>query len=214
MMKKFLKNKLSVSSIRKLRNLVQNILEVIPIIIPIGLDLKKLGRIYGTDKASGHFYTDHYTTHLSRFKRKRIKLLEIGIGGFKDPKAGGESLRMWKKYFSKGQIFGLDIIDKSTHEENRIKIFQGSQVDMNFLKKVTDETGELDIIIDDGSHINEHVIETFKFLFPILKDGGVYVVEDVQTSYFEEFGGDSDNLKNPKTMMNFFKGLTDSLNNQ
>ena len=70
------------------------------------------------------------------------------------------------------------------------------------------------IIIDDGSHINEHVIETFNLLFPKLKDGGVYVIEDTQTSYWEEYGGDGTDLNNPKTMMNYFKGLTDCLNHQ
>ena len=79
---------------------------------------------------------------------------------------------------------------------------------------VTEEIGEIDVIIDDGSHINEHVIETFNLLFPKLKDGGIYVIEDTQTSYWEEYGGDSKNLCNPKTMMNYFKSLTDALNNQ
>ena len=74
--------------------------------------------------------------------------------------------------------------------------------------------GTIDVIIDDGSHINEHVIETFKFLFPKLKDGGIYIVEDTQTSYWTDFGGDSENLNNPNTMMNFFKGLLDSMNNK
>jgi hypothetical protein len=76
------------------------------------------------------------------------------------------------------------------------------------------ESGRFDIIIDDGSHVNGHVIDTFKFLFPRLKDGGIYVIEDTQTSYWEDYGGDSKNLDNPKTIMNFFKKLTDSLNNQ
>ena len=72
----------------------------------------------------------------------------------------------------------------------------------------------MNIIIDDGSHINEHVIETFRILFPRLKDCGIYIIEDTQTSYWVDFGGDSKNLDNPKTMMNFFKSLADSLNNE
>jgi hypothetical protein len=178
-----------------------------------GNDLNKLGKIYGTDKNGCHVYTPHYQLHLQRFKYKRINLLEIGVGGYDNPNLGGKSLRMWKKYFPLGKIYSIDIYDKSSLQENRIKIFCGSQVEKNFLEKVTNEIGEIDIIIDDGSHINEHVIETFKLLFPKLKDGGVYVVEDTQTSYWEEFGGDMDPF-NPKTTMNFFKGLTDSLNNK
>jgi demethylmacrocin O-methyltransferase len=151
-------------------------------------------------------------THFKKFRRKKIKLLEIGVGGYEDPNIGGHSLRMWKKYFPLGEIFAIDIYDKSALQERRIKIFQGSQVDKDFLDEVTKETGEFDIIIDDGSHINEHVITSFKLLFPKLKDGGVYAIEDLQTSYFPDCGGDSKNLNNPNTSMNFLKSLTDCLN--
>ena len=58
------------------------------------------------------------------------------------------------------------------------------------------------------------MIETFKILFPKLNNGGIYVIEDTQTSYWKEFGGTSKDLKNEKTMMNFFKHLTDGLNHQ
>ncbi|WP_010231960.1 CmcI family methyltransferase [Gillisia marina] len=132
----------------------------------------------------------------------------------KNPLKGGESLRMWKKYFQFAKIFSIDIHDKSALQEQNIKIFKGNQVDKDFLEDVCNEIGEIDIVIDDGSHMNEHVIESFKILFPKLKDGGIYVVEDTQTSYWEHYGGDSKDLRNPKTMMNFFKSFTDSLNNQ
>lgn len=79
---------------------------------------------------------------------------------------------MWKKYFPFCDIYAIDIYDKSALQEKRIKIYQGNQTDEIFLMQVTIETGPLDIIIDDGSHINEHIIETFKMLFPALKDGG------------------------------------------
>ena len=177
-------------------------------------DLDKLGKIYRSDKTGKHFYTQHYSSHFERFRSKKINLLEIGVGGYDKPDKGGKSLRMWKKHFPLGNIYSIDIYDKKAHEENRIKIYQGSQIDEAFLEKVTDEIGEIDIIIDDGSHINEHVIESFRILFPKLKDGGIYAVEDTQTSYWEDHGGDSDDLNNPKTMMNFFKSLTDRLNNK
>ncbi len=175
-------------------------------------DLDKLGKIYGTDKAGNHVYTTHYQLHFNRFRDKKINLLEIGVGGYEKPYSGGKSLRMWKKYFQLGNIYSIDIYDKSALQEDRIKIFQGSQVDKNFLEKVCEEIGSIDIIIDDGSHINEHVIESFKILFPKLNDGGIYVVEDTCTSYWPDYGGDSTNFDNPGTSMNFFKKLTDSLN--
>ena len=175
-------------------------------------DLDKLGKIYGTDKAGNHSYTTHYQLHFSPFRDRKINLLEIGVGGYDKPFSGGKSLRMWKKYFHSGNIYSIDIYDKSALQEERIKIFQGSQVDKEFLDKVCAEIGEIDIIIDDGSHINEHVIETFKILFPKLKNGGIYVVEDTSTSYWPDYGGDAIKFDNPGTSMNFFKGLTDSLN--
>jgi demethylmacrocin O-methyltransferase len=82
------------------------------------------------------------------------------------------------------------------------------------MEKVADDHGPFDIIIDDGSHVNGHVIETFKIMFPKLKDGGVYVIEDIQTAYWDDFGGDSKNLQNPGTSMNFAKSLTDCVNYQ
>jgi len=177
-------------------------------------NLDELGRIYGTDKIGTHYYTAHYKVHFESFRSRKINLLEIGVGGYDKPFSGGKSLRMWKKYFPEGNIFSIDIYDKSALQEERIRIFQGSQADRVFLNKVCDEIGGLDIIIDDGSHINEHVIESFRILFPRLNDGGIYVVEDTNTSYWPEYGGDSTNLDNPGTSMNFFKKLTDSLNHK
>lgn len=200
-------------------------------------DLKKLGVFYGTkwgDPREEHLYAQHYEKHFAPLKRKKLKILEIGIGGYDNPTEGGESLRLWKTYFPNSMIYGIDIIDKSALEEDRIKIFQGSQDDEEFLKKVLAETDELDIIIDDGSHINEHVIKSFKTLFPALKHDGIYVVEDTHTSYWpslvgerwSNFGkksvyleslkkvGGSLDLNDPKTTMNFFKRLVDGLNHE
>ncbi|WP_121357040.1 class I SAM-dependent methyltransferase [Flavisolibacter nicotianae] len=177
-------------------------------------NLRTLAVLYGTDKWGVHWYMEHYETHFRPFRNKRIKLLEIGVGGYDNPENGGHSLRVWKQYFRSAQIFSFDIHDKSRLQEDRIRIFQGSQVDSNFLQSLLIETGELDIIIDDGSHIVNHIIETFKLLFPHLKNGGLYVIEDLHTSYHDEFGGDRKDLDNPKTSMNFLKSLTDCLNYQ
>ena len=175
-------------------------------------DLIKLATIYGTDKWNAHWYAQHYHRHFQGLRKKRLKILEIGVGGDDDPKRGGASLRMWKKYFPNGQIYSIDIHDKSFLQEQRIRIFRGSQADEVFLRKVYSEIGPVDIIIDDGSHINEHVISTFKVLFPLLKDGGIYVGEDLQTSYWPNYGGDSSNLNSPATSMGFFKALVDGIN--
>lgn len=177
-------------------------------------NLNKIALIHKTDKYGNHSYTPHYINHFRKFKLHKIRLLEIGVGGYDDPYIGGNSLRMWKSYFPFAKIFSLDIYDKSFLEERRIKIFQGSQIDELFLHKVLSSTGNLDIIIDDGSHVNEHVIKSFKYLFPKLKKGGIYVVEDTQTSYWEDYGGSSDHLDKPGTIYNFFKSLINGLNHE
>ena len=175
-------------------------------------DLNRLARLAKTDKYGSHYYTPNYDRHFRPIRKNRNKLLEIGVGGYDDPYRGGASLLMWKYYFKNSQIFAIDINDKSLLEDRRIKIFRGSQVDLDFLDGVVKLTGPLDIIIDDGSHQNEHVVKTFNHLFKHLREGGIYAIEDVQTSYWESFGGDSKDLKNPNTIMNYFKQMTDSLN--
>ncbi len=177
-------------------------------------DLNKLATIHKTDKWNLHWYTQHYQKHFEHLKNKKINLLEIGVGGDEDTQKGGNSVRMWKAFFPYANIFALDLHDKSKHNEKRIKIFQGDQSDVTFLQNVVKQIGEVDIIIDDGSHINEHVLVTFKTLFPLLKKGGIYVIEDTQTSYWPNYGGHLSDFNHPDTMLTFFKSLTDSLNHK
>ena len=178
-------------------------------------NLNMLAKIYKSDKSDrpgSHAYTKHYSKYFHELRHKKLKILEIGVGGYESLQKGGASLRMWKRYFTKSMIYSIDIYDKSALCENRIKIFQGSQADDVFLKDVGSKIGPLDIIIDDGSHVVSHVLATFKTLFPLLNDGGIYVIEDIQTFYWPNFGGNSENLDDPRISMNFFKSLADGLN--
>ena len=152
-----------------------------PFLSGLGL-LDYLARVHGTDKYN-HGYLEHYQAHFRHLRFRRLKLLEIGVGGPEGPERGGASLRMWKDYFPRSQIFAIDIQDKKSHEEDRVRIFQGDQNDPAFLDEMASGCGPFDIIIDDGSHISEHVITSFRALFPHLKDGGHYVIEDLQCSY-------------------------------
>jgi hypothetical protein len=86
-------------------------------------------------------------------------------------------------------------------------------VDAPKLTSLARELGPFDFIIDDGSHLNAHQIETFGILWPHLKDGGTYIVEDVQTSYWPSYGGGP--LGTPgygKSCMQWFKERVDSVN--
>lgn len=173
------------------------------------LSLPTLATISDTDKWNVHWYAAHYQTHFAPLRRRHMNILEIGIGGYSDPHCGGESLRMWKAYFPKSTIYGLDIYDKTPQREDRILTFQGSQTDEALLTSLQTKSGGFDIVIDDGSHHNEHVITTFNTLFPLLKDGAIYAVEDTQTSYWARFGGGDGS---ERTSMGLFKKLLDGLN--
>lgn len=175
-------------------------------------DLQKLATIFRTDKWNAHWYIPHYERYFRGRQLRRLNILEIGVGGYEDPNFGGHSLRMWKAYFPKSRIYGIDCYDKRALEEPRVRIFQGRQEDPAFLRQVAEAIGRLDIVIDDGSHANAHVIAAFEILFPLMADDGLYVVEDTQTSYWPGFGGSSDSLNEPTTTMGYFKRLVDGLN--
>ncbi|GAA3622089.1 hypothetical protein [Microlunatus ginsengisoli] len=174
-------------------------------------DMVSLARHFGTDKWGSHRYAPHYEHHFLPFKNDTFSLLEIGIGGYAREKQGGASLRMWKAFFPNAQIIGLDIEDKSFVVEDRIKAYQGSQVNVPLLRTIVDESDNLQIIIDDGSHRSDHIRTTFEALFPLLPPGGLYAIEDTQTSYWPRFGG-SEDIDDPTTSMALVKRLVDGLN--
>ena len=172
-------------------------------------DLNRLALSFGTDKWGRHWYTQHYQRCFQSLRKKQLNLLEIGVGGYENSEDGAESLRMWKTYFRNAQIVGLDICDKTHFREPRIDIRQGDQTDADALRKLSAEYNGFDIIIDDGSHLNEHIVKTFHILFPLLRPNGIYTIEDIQTSYWPTWGGGIDN---PQSSMTFFKSLVDGLN--
>ena len=151
--------------------------------------LTRLAVAFGTDKFGYHDYTPNYFALFEHLRDRPVRLLEIGVGGYRDADRGGESLQMWRDFFPRGRITGIDIQQKDMDLGERVRILQGSQVDADFLNDLVRDHGPFDIIIDDGSHRNEHVIESFEILFPTLAPGGIYVAEDLQTAFFPRFGG-------------------------
>ena len=172
-------------------------------------DLNRLADLFGTDKWGAHWYTQHYQRYFAPLRSQRLNVLEIGVGGYEFSDRGGSSLRMWKAYFRKSKIVGIDLYDKSHLSEPRLDIRQCDQTDSEALLRLSNEYGGFDIIIDDGSHLNEHVIKTFGILFPLLRPDGIYVVEDTQTAYWPTWGG---GMNCPHASMAFFKNLADGLN--
>jgi hypothetical protein len=174
------------------------------------ISLSRLAKYCGTDKSDGHNYIPIYRNFLAPLKYHKIKFLEIGIGGYEDVHKGGQSLKMWEMYFPLAQIVGIDYYEKRLSFSRRVRILQGRQEDPLFLKTLIKNVGTFDVIIDDGSHINSHIIKTFEVLFPSLSDNGLYVIEDTQTSYWPDYG-DGQNSKGI-TAMEYFKKLIDGLN--
>lgn len=176
------------------------------------VDLTELILRFGSDKWGFHHYTGHYSRFFEPLRDLPLTVLELGIGGYGSPTSGGGSLKAWQRYFHRGLVFGVDIVDKSPLDGQRRTTRRGDQSDKAFLDGLIAETGAPDIIIDDGSHRCDHVIASFQHLFPRLAPGGIYVVEDTQTSYWESFGGSASRLSDVDTSMGYFKSLLDGLN--
>lgn len=177
-------------------------------------DLTDLAVRFESDKWGGHWYTPHYQRYFERMRDLPVKILEIGVGGYELPESGGASLRMWKHYFRRGLIYGLDIFEKAGIEEPRIQVLRGDQGDARYLHEMAHELGPFEIVIDDGSHCNEDVVTSFNALFPHVRPGGLYVVEDVQTSYWPGWGGAADPTAATTTSIALIKSLVDGLNHQ
>lgn len=166
--------------------------------------LDRLAKAYGTDKSSEiHNYCIKYEKYLPFKRYDEINILEIGI-------LDGKSLLTWKEYFYRANILGIDINpDCKKYEEPRISVEIGSQDDGNFLSRTWQKYGPFDMILDDGSHMNEHVIYSFEHLWGSVKSGGVYIVEDCGTSYWSDWNGAY--LKHD-SMIEYFKRLVDDVN--
>jgi predicted O-methyltransferase YrrM len=144
--------------------------------------LDQIGREHGTDKASDrHGYLEVYDRHLSSLRENNVKVLELGV--FK-----GASLRMWREYFPRGQIVGCDLHpDRRDYAGDRIAIEIGDCGSAAFLEKVATSHGPFDLVVDDASHIWRHQQIAFDTLFPHLKRGGLFIIEDIHTSGMERY---------------------------
>jgi hypothetical protein len=158
-----------------------------------------LGRIFeGTHRIHKlRHYLPIYEDALTRTER----MLEIGVDR-------GGSLQMWREYLSDATIVGIDINPKAAQygdPERHVHVRIGDQTDTQFLGGVLDEFGPFDTVLDDGGHTPKQMIGSFRYLFPRLKPGGVYIVEDVCANYWTIY------RDQPESFIDFTKWLMDAM---
>ena len=148
-------------------------------------------------------YLDVYDKHLSGLKGKPIFFLEIGV-------MDGGSLEMWRRYFgTEATIVGIDIDPRCADLVDTPNIIRvGSQADPVFLRKLIQEFGAPDVVLDDGSHIATHQRASLEILFPMLKPDSLYIIEDMHTSYWPDYEG---GYKRGGTAVELVKSLIDEL---
>ena len=149
-------------------------------------------------------YFEIYDRHFSRLRGTDVHIVEFGV-------SKGGSMQMWKEYFGPGaRIYGIDI-DPSCkeHEEDQVEIFIGDQANRQFLRSVAEEIPRIDILLDDGGHKMKQQIATFEELFPHIHENGVYLCEDLHTSYWQKYGG---GYRKRGTFIEYSKNFIDQIN--
>jgi hypothetical protein len=149
-------------------------------------------------------YFPIYERHFAGWRNKSVTFLEIGV--FR-----GGSLQMWQRFFGPlAKIVGIDIDPQcKEHESPGIFVRTGDQSDPAFLQSIIDEFGPPDIVLDDGSHQMEHIAQSFEFFYPKMLKNTIYMVEDLHTAYWEEYGG---GINKPDTFIEIAKNCIDKLN--
>lgn len=149
-------------------------------------------------------YFEIYDRHFSRFRGKSPVVVEFGV-------SQGGSLQMWKDYFGPGvKIYGVDINPECKRfEEENVRIFIGDQSDRDFLRSIAREVPPIDILIEDGGHMMDQQIATFEELFSNVQPNGVYLCEDIHTSYWRYWGG---GYRRRGTFIEYSKNWIDEIN--
>lgn len=141
--------------------------------LPENGSLTALADYFGSDKGSlKHNYTPVYERLINPFRGPNGRLLEIGI-------ACGASLKMWARYFPSWKIVGVDIRPECRN------LCAGYENVTIHIADATKEAipGAYDVVIDDGSHLPGHIVQSFKLYWPLVKAGGWYFVEDLRCTH-------------------------------
>lgn len=167
-------------------------------------ELCKLFEKYGSDKCEAYFhtYSAEYYNLLKEMQTTCTQLVEIGVGSIAlmanrivpgDKYLPGASLRAWNDFFPNAEIFGLDINEDDFFRKDRIRCLYTDQSKSTELLKTFDNIETLtgskmcDVIVDDGSHIVEHMLLSFETLKKFIKPGGIYIIEDIKDHEMETF---------------------------
>jgi len=157
--------------------------------------LDQLAIEHGTDKATvftrtyakAKGYAPHYEHLLGHLRNEPINLIEIGVGG-------GESIRMWMDFFPKAHVFGVDIVAKTNiwntegDAIERYTFTEGDQSSYDFWEKFLYVNGtDWSVLVDDGGHFSNQIIMTHTCMWPHIKPGGFYCIEDLACSYSSIF---------------------------
>jgi len=150
-----------------------------------------------------HHYFDIYHRHFARFRGRSPVVVEIGV-------FHGGSLQMWHHYFGPGtHVVGIDIEPRcQAFEDKATNILIGDQADRGFLAEVRTRVPHIDILIDDGGHLMPQQIATFEELYPHVQPNGIYLCEDIHTSFLAEYGG---GYRREGTFLEYGKALVDRL---
>lgn len=148
-------------------------------------------------------YLDIYEPYLSSYVNKNASILEIGV-------QNGGHLQILRKYLGNAKIYGVDINQDvcKLDLDKGITVFCFDATQENLVNKNMRDLN-FNIIIDDGSHNSSDVIKTFQIMFSKVTPGGLYIIEDMHTSYWKEYGG---GYKAPHSQIEYFKSLIDLLN--
>lgn len=167
----------------------------------MALDVTAICEKYDTDKHKGEFpHSKMYDTLFAPLRDKPISLLEIGINR-------GGSVRLWEEYFFEASLYAIDVRQRCLREaSDRTTVDLVDQSNANALRAYAEKRGDFDIIIDDGSHMTGHQILTFDTLWPHVKPGGIYVVEDTCTSYDWRF------VDSEVTAVEYFRSMIHEVN--
>jgi hypothetical protein len=178
------------------------------------MTLNDLGLKHHTDKASSHHdYCKVYEQYFKHLQQDPIKFVEIGYGGYEYRDRGGAGLKMWREYFTQAEIHCIELHQK-IHIPANCEFHCMSQDD----DRVATVCAGAHIVIDDASHINPLTLKTFQLVWPVLAPGGIYVIEDIESSWCPVDGWASgcDNPLNHEapTAANIGKHLVNDINAQ